>query len=88
MNQLSNIVVDFARYRRADGAARRFAHLPLAPRPRHRSAHLQLDYAERIARSAASLATLSCSLKDLKHEQPPEAALSRTHNPTPDRGTR
>jgi hypothetical protein len=54
--------------------ARRFAHLPLAPRPRHRSAHLQLDYAERIARSAASLATLSCSLKDLKHEQPPEAA--------------
>jgi len=33
---------------------------------------LQLGYAEGIARSAASLATLSGSLKDLKHEQPPE----------------
>jgi hypothetical protein len=33
---------------------------------------LQLDHAEGIARSAAALATLSCSLKDLRHEQPPE----------------
>jgi hypothetical protein len=84
MNQLSNIVVDLVRYRRADGAARgltapdvgrparRFAHLPLAARRRHWSPHLLLDHTEGIARSAASLATLSCSLKDLKHEQPPE----------------
>jgi hypothetical protein len=44
----------------------------LAARRRRRSPHLLLDQTEGIARSAASLATLSCSLKDLKHEQPPE----------------
>jgi hypothetical protein len=80
MNQLSNIVVDFARYRRANGAAHGLTAPdlsgPLTCRWRRDAAtgrlHLRVGHTEGRPRSAASLATISCSLKDLKHEQPPE----------------
>ena len=78
MNQLSNIVTDLARYRRAADTARcrtarirsrREAHLPVAARRRDRSAHLRLGCAEGGARSATPpLRTLSGKLKDPKHE--------------------
>ena len=86
MNQLSNNVIDLARYRRARtpraagprlthaSRARRVAHLPVAARRRDRSAHLRLGFAEGRARSAASFATLSGKLKDPQHERRPEAA--------------
>ena len=88
MNQLSNIVIDLARYRRARNAARRRTATDLVGR-RGRGALLTcrwrrdaasgrliccLGRAEGRARSAASFATLSGKLKDSQHERRPEAA--------------
>ena len=88
MNQLSNIVIDFARFSRATSMKRGMIALdqphrrrqagasyePMAARQRDRPIDLRLGDDARRARCGASLATLTCSLKDPNHERWPEKA--------------